>query len=37
LVLFLKQKARHSNRHIIVTGTVRVPVLQKILTSCFIS
>ncbi len=37
LVLFLQQKARHSNRYIIVAGTVRVPVLQKVLASCFIS
>jgi len=37
LVFLLQQKARHSNRDVVVAGPVWVAVLQKVVTGCFIS
>ena len=37
LVFLLQQKARHRNRDIVVAGAVRIAILQKVITSCFIS
>ena len=36
LVLLLKQETGHRDRHVVVTGAIRVAVLQEVVTGCVV-